>query len=115
MRIAPTGAGAGTISADVREKVSELVSFTFSQMIRSMRATIPDDPYFSSGSAEDIFRQMQDGEWARALSDRVCPGFADDILRGLEAKKSGPEGGGAAVLSADPRGAGLTALLATRR
>mgnify|MGYP001603039092 CR=1 FL=1 len=69
--------------SSLEARVREWVSVVYYQMVRSMRATVHGDSYFSAGLSEDIFTQMQDQSFAQALADRTRADFVESLVEDL--------------------------------
>jgi Rod binding domain-containing protein len=59
----------------------EFESFFISQMLEIQTSTIPTDGPFGGGQAERIFRSMQNGEHAKAITQRGGLGIAENVYR----------------------------------
>ena len=52
-------------------------------MIKSMRATVPEDPYLDGGMAEDVFKDMVDHEYAKSWVSSGRISLADQVYNQL--------------------------------
>ena len=62
----------------------ELESVVISQLLSTMRNTVPEGGLFEKSAADDIFRSMLDTELARVASEKSPFGLAEKIVEQLE-------------------------------
>lgn len=61
-------AGPGRDREGLREAAREFEAVFLNQLLKAMRATVPESELFNSGGATKFYRQMHDAELARALA-----------------------------------------------
>ena len=64
----------------------EFESLLLEQMLKSMRATIPDSPLLGKNRGKEIFDEMLDGQFAKQMENRGGIGLADFILAKMDRK-----------------------------
>ncbi len=70
--------------AGLKKAAPEFESVFLNQLMRAMRATVPENKLFNSGGPTKFYQQMQDAEMAKALAaDDGGMGIADLIVRQL--------------------------------
>lgn len=73
----------------LREVAGQFEALFYNQLLRAMRATIPENGFWGQGEATKIYRQMHD----QALAERVARGgnlgIADMIVRQMQPAASG--------------------------
>ncbi|HOF86721.1 MAG TPA: rod-binding protein [Armatimonadota bacterium] len=69
----------------LRDVCAEVEALFFSQLLREMRASIPDDGLIPRGDGEALFREMLDGEYAKVLARSSPTGLAAMLYRQLTA------------------------------
>lgn len=72
-----------TQEAKLQKTCRDFESVLIKQMLTVMRESVPKDGLFSGGSAEDIFRSLQDDELSKSLVDNGGFGFGDMLYRQL--------------------------------
>ena len=68
-----------------RQKVAqEFVSFLYQEVLKAMRATLPQDGFGekSESLSRDIYTSMMDAEIAKAMAKRDSSGFAKTVREG---------------------------------
>ena len=66
----------------------EFGSLITSQMLKEMRASVPDDGFMPRSQGEQIFQEMLDGEYAKTMSLSDTRGLATQLYRQLTGKGS---------------------------
>lgn len=66
----------------------ELESIFIHQLISQMRATIPQDGFLTQSSAEKIFQDMLDQEYAKKISHAGGIGLAEMLYKQLSTERS---------------------------
>src|SRR5690606_16715918 len=79
-------ADVGKKEGDLKRVAQEFESLLIHQMLKNMRATVPESPMTSHG--ERIFRDMLDLEYARQMALAGGIGLADIIIESLTANKN---------------------------
>jgi len=95
--------GPGFAALPERERLTrtarELEAVVITQLLDTMRASVPEGGLFEKSAADDIFRSMFDSELARKVAEKSPFGLADAIVErygdrlGNETAPSGPAGG----------------------
>jgi murein DD-endopeptidase MepM/ murein hydrolase activator NlpD len=70
-----------------RQKVAqEFVSFLYQEVLKAMRATLPQDGFGEKSEAlsRDIYTSMMDAEIAKAMAKRDSSGFAKTVEKALD-------------------------------
>lgn len=70
-----------------RQKVAqEFVSFLYQEVLKAMRATLPQDGFGekSESLSRDIYTSMMDAEIAKAMAKRDSSGFAKTVEKALD-------------------------------
>lgn len=86
---APSAAPAGrAVDSDgkLRELSKEFEAIFVNQMIKAMRKTIMKTGLITGGTGEEIFTEMLDMEYSKALSDNSSLGLATKIYEQLSGK-----------------------------
>ncbi len=86
-RTAENSAGGGP--EKLRRACQEFESILVSRLFASMRATVPKNPLFHGGSAEDLFTSMHDEQMARQLSAQRGFGLARLLFERLSGQGAG--------------------------
>ena len=68
----------------LRQVAKQFESLFYSQLIRSMRETVPENGFWGSGGGTKIYRQMHDQALADGLAEGGGLGIANLIVRQLE-------------------------------
>lgn len=63
----------------LKESAKELEVHFLNEMMKAMRKTVPESELFDKNSAEKIYEEMQDKEFAKAMSDSHDIGIASAI------------------------------------
>jgi peptidoglycan hydrolase FlgJ len=87
----------------LQRTAQELEAVVVTQLLQSMRDSVPEGGLFEKSAADDVFRSMLDGELARVVAKKSPFGLADAIMdrlgKGLQeadaAAESRGEAGGA--------------------
>jgi len=67
---------------ELRDKFTQFVGETFfSQMIKSLRSTVGDAPYFHGGQAEKAFQGQLDQQLAEHLTEATAEQFAKPLFK----------------------------------
>ncbi|OPZ85095.1 MAG: flagellar rod assembly protein/muramidase FlgJ [bacterium ADurb.Bin429] len=69
----------------LREVCADVETLFFSQLLREMRASIPDDGLIPHGEGETLFQEMLDGEYAKVIARSSPTGLAAMLYRQLTA------------------------------
>lgn len=77
--------------AQLTRTAQELESVIVTQLLRSMRNTVPEGGLFEKSAAEDVFRSMLDGELARVVARRSPFGLAEAIVKRFEERLQEPQ------------------------
>lgn len=76
--------GPGFAALPERERLvrtaQELEAVVITQLMESMRGSVPESGLFEKSAADDIFRSMLDGELARTVAEKSPFGLADAIV-----------------------------------
>ena len=67
----------------LRDVCAEVEALFFSQLLREMRASIPDDGLIPRGEGEALFQEMLDGEYAKTIARTSPTGLAALLYRQL--------------------------------
>jgi flagellar protein FlgJ len=59
----------------------EFEAIFFQQMLKEMRASVPQSDWLNGGNGEDVFRDLLDEEYAKIMSERNNTGLADLLYR----------------------------------
>lgn len=80
---------------DIAAVARDFTSIFYEMVLNSMRKSIPDSKLIDGGNAEDIYRSMLDGEYAKIIADQDRSNLSTMIerqLRGLSNGNSVPLG-----------------------
>lgn len=82
--------GPGFSGMDERGKLKrtaqELEAVVVTQLLESMRNSVPEGGLFEKSAADDVFRSMLDGELARVVARKSPFGLADAIVDRMESR-----------------------------
>jgi flagellar protein FlgJ len=76
-------------SRELRKTCREFESLLIAQMLKSMRATVPESDLFGSKEKEEIFRSMLDDETARQVAQTGAFKLGDIIYEQLSRQRKG--------------------------
>lgn len=80
-----SGQAASADPAQRRKVAQEFASFLYQEVLKAMRATLPQDGLDGSESlSRDIYTSMMDGEIAKAVAQRDSSGFARTVEKALD-------------------------------
>jgi peptidoglycan hydrolase FlgJ len=104
------GAAGGSSPTTLREATQQFESLFVSQLMKSMRATVPESHLFGSESGQNVFRDMLDQEFASRAADSGGIGIGEMLYRQLcSNQKQAPDRGAlttqAAMAVSHPRDA----------
>lgn len=68
----------------LRKVAQEFEALLMEQMVKEMRAAVPESGLLGNLKGQEIFREMLDGEFVRLMSERGGIGLADFLVRTLE-------------------------------
>jgi flagellar protein FlgJ len=71
-------------SARLDQVMQEFESLLIEQMLKQMRKNVPDSPIFGESRSREIFNEMLDGEYAKAMEKRGGLGLARFMLEKME-------------------------------
>jgi len=74
----------GPRAGRLNQVVHEFEALLVEQMLKEMRNNIPDSPLFGPSRAREIFNEMLDGEYARAMENRGGLGLARFMIERME-------------------------------
>ena len=74
----------GTEKERLRKVAQEFEALLMEQMVKEMRAAVPESGLLDNLKGQEIFREMLDGEFVRLMSERGGIGLADFLVRALE-------------------------------
>jgi len=77
-----------TEKEQIRRAATELEAVVLTQLLSSMRKTVPEGTLLEESPSNEIFRSLLDAELARETAKRSPFGLADAIVRELENAKS---------------------------
>jgi murein DD-endopeptidase MepM/ murein hydrolase activator NlpD len=78
-------AAAGTDAIERKRAAQEFASFLYLEVLKAMRATLPNDGLFENDSlSRDVYSSMFDSEIARVLAKRDSEGFTSTVERAIE-------------------------------
>lgn len=80
------------VDEKLKKACKEFEGVLVSQMLKSMRATVPKSNFFGSDEEEGVFRDMLDNETARNAALSGSFGLADSIYSQLAPKNSAKVG-----------------------
>ncbi|MBZ0270094.1 rod-binding protein [bacterium] len=66
--------------AQLQRTAQELEAVVVTQLLESMRNSVPEGGLFEKSAADDVFRSMLDGELARVVARKSPFGLADAIM-----------------------------------
>lgn len=72
--------------ARLDKAMHEFESMLLEQMLKDMRATIPDSPLFGKNRGREIFNELLDGQYAKQMENRGGIGLADYMLAKMDHK-----------------------------
>jgi murein DD-endopeptidase MepM/ murein hydrolase activator NlpD len=85
------GRAAANDATQRRKVAQEFASFLYSEVLKAMRAALPQDGVDGNQSlSRDFFTSMMDGEVARSMARRDSTGFTKAIEKSLERINSSP-------------------------
>jgi len=88
------GGAEGSRPTTLREAAQQFESLFVSQLMKSMRATVPKSQLFGSGSGESMFREMLDQEFAGRVAESGGIGIGEMLYRQLSSnQKQAPDHG----------------------
>jgi Rod binding domain-containing protein len=64
----------------LREVASQFESYFLNSLMKTMRASVPKNPYFSGGFAEDVFTQMLDSAMTEKAAARSQGGSISEAI-----------------------------------
>jgi len=77
--------------AKLQRTAQELEAVVVTQLLESMRNSVPDGGLFEKSAADDVFRSMFDGELARTVAKKSPFGLADAIVERLGERLEGAD------------------------
>lgn len=80
-------AASGSSDTKLKKQCREFESFLYNCMLKSMRATVPEDGLFSGGKAESLYQSMLDQEYAQTMSEKMDSSLADALYKQLMQKQ----------------------------
>jgi Rod binding domain-containing protein len=87
--IQPALVGAGGASpTTLREATQQFESLFISQLMKSMRATVPESHLMGSGEGQQLFREMLDQELAGRVAESGGIGIGEMLYRQLSPKQT---------------------------
>jgi flagellar protein FlgJ len=88
------GGAGGNSPTTLREATQQFESLFVSQLLKSMRATVPESHLFGSESSQNVFREMLDQEFASRAADSGGIGIGEMLYRQLSSNlKQAPDRG----------------------
>ncbi len=101
-----------TESGRLERAAKELESVVLTQLLSTMRDTVPEGGLLEKSASEDLFRSLLDGEIARSAAEKSPFGLAKAIVTEFEKRIQNAEGAspgtgedaGSSVLPEVPRG-----------
>lgn len=80
------GPGFAGLSEEQRleRTAKELEAVLVTQLLSTMRKTVPEGGLFGGSVADDVFRSMLDEQIARATSEKSPFGLADAVVKSLQ-------------------------------
>ncbi len=85
--------------AEIRQLSEDFESLFLGIVLKAMRDTVPKSGLVDGGNAEEIYRSMLDGEYAKQMASQRHTGLADNIeefmLRARGAQEAAKAEGGA--------------------
>ncbi len=67
----------------VKRAAEQFESFFLSQLLKTMRETVPEGGLFEQGFDNEVYTEMLDQEYARSLAEQGGIGLADVLVRQL--------------------------------
>jgi peptidoglycan hydrolase FlgJ len=77
------GGASGSSPTTLREATQQFEGLFVSQLLKSMRATVPESHLFGSESSQNVFREMLDQEFASRAADSGGFGLGEMLYRQL--------------------------------
>jgi murein DD-endopeptidase MepM/ murein hydrolase activator NlpD len=79
-------------ASDRRKAAQEFASLLFLEVLKSMRAAVPQEGLFENESlSRDIYTSMMDAEIARVMAQRDSTGFTQQVEKSLEKPAAQPQ------------------------
>ncbi len=73
-----------TDKGKLESAAKELEAVVLTQLMATMRQTIPEGGLLEKSASEELFRSLLDGEIARSMSEKSPFGLADSIVKEFE-------------------------------
>ncbi len=80
-----------TDKGKLESAAKELEAVVLTQLMATMRQTVPEGGLLEKSASEELFRSLLDGEIARSISEKSPFGLADSIIKEFENRFKEPD------------------------